>query len=438
MPKPGGKPVEPMRAGGGFLYEKLGWGEGLLNEKDQKALIDGYQREGIKLNCWWIDILGAGTFSRYTDKYIRNEPYMVTWETDRRRFPRGMRAVSDYAGANGEKLLVWIEPEHVNANNVLFKHADWLLSVPDDPNIKKQINQGLPLGERRVVNLGYPDAWKWTCNFFAKLIGDERIAIYRQDFNIEPLQFWRNGDAPDRQGMTENLYVQGYLRYWDVLLQRYPHLLIDSCASGGRRNDLETLRRSVPLWRSDYWGPDSVLQNQTYGLALWIPFFGTGTNATDKYPFRSSLGSSLFTSWDVRDKNLDYAKLRRLNAEFWRIAAFFVEDYYPLTAYSPASDAWMAWQFDSPDAGGGMVQAFRRDRCREVDENVPPERARSPRAVRTGQLRYPRRHSGVREGSRGKWADHRDQGPARRGDRDLQEGEVGKPRMKHGLMICRS
>jgi alpha-galactosidase len=29
-------------------------------------------------------------------------------------------------------------------------------------------------------------------------------------------------------------------------------MLINTCASGGRRNDLETLRRSVPLLRSDY------------------------------------------------------------------------------------------------------------------------------------------------------------------------------------------
>jgi hypothetical protein len=54
------------------------------------------------------------------------------------------------------------------------------------------------------------------------------------------------------QGMTENLYVQGHLAFWDELLRRHPHLRIDSCASGGRRNDLETMRRAVPLLRSDF------------------------------------------------------------------------------------------------------------------------------------------------------------------------------------------
>jgi alpha-galactosidase len=155
------------------------------------------------------------------------------------------------------------------------------------------------------------------------------------------------------------------LRYWDVLLKRYPNLLIDECASGGRRNDIETLRRSVPLWKSDTWGPDTVLQNQTYGLALWIPFFGTGTNVTNTYQFRSSLGSSLVTSWDVRDRNLDFPKLRELNAEFWRTAEFFVEDYYPLTEYNPSSDTWMAWQFNRRGQDDGIIQAFRREKCGE-------------------------------------------------------------------------
>ena len=35
-------------------------------------------------------------------------------------------------------------------------------------------------------------------------------------------------------------------------------------------------------------------------------------------------------------------------------------DYYPLTPYSQHEDVWMAWQFNRPAAGQGMVQAFRR------------------------------------------------------------------------------
>ena len=366
MPKPGGKDVPALRAAGAFKYETLGWGVALLNEKEQTTLIHRYAEEKIKLNCWWVDILGAGTFENYSDKYIRNSPYMVTWETDRKRFPNGLRAVGDLAKAQGQKFLVWYEPEHVNANYVLYQqHPEYLLSVPDDPDLKKRKNQGIALGERRVVNLGHPDAWKWTVELFSRLIKDEGIDIYRLDFNIEPLIFWRHNDTPDRQGMTENLYVQGFLRFLDELRTRHPELLIDTCASGGRRNDLETLRRAVPLWQSDRHGMDVVLQNQRYGLALWLPYFGTGTHARNPYQFRSSFGSSLVTSWDVRDTKYDYALMRRLNDEFWKVAPFFLEDYYPLLSTGP----WLAWQYDRPQEGDGLVQAFRRG-----DESVHTHR----------------------------------------------------------------
>jgi alpha-galactosidase len=363
VPKPGGHEVPVVRAGGGFLYDKFGWGGNLLNEHDQIDLMDHYAAHGIKLNTWWIDILGAGTFVPYSDSYNTTPgPNIQSWDTDRTRFPHGLRAVSDHARQLGEKTLVWIEPEHITKPNVLFRdHPDWMLTSPDDPAVRKQINQGVVLGDRMVLNLGNRGADDWIIGRLSRLIRDEGVEIYRQDFNITPLLFWHFHDAPDRQGMTENLYVQGYLRLLDSLAAHHPGLMIDTCASGGRRDDLETLRRAVPLWRSDAWGLDVILQNQTYGLALWVPYFGTGTHATDPYAYRSSLGSSLFTSWDVRDPALNYAEIGKLENEFWKTAPFFHEDYYPLTPYDSGPGTWMAWQFNRPEKGDGIVQAFRRD-----------------------------------------------------------------------------
>jgi alpha-galactosidase len=373
MPHPGGAEPPVLRAGGGFMYDKLGWGGDVQNEKDQFALIDGFAREKIKLNVWWIDILGAGTWTKYSDKYITTpSDTVVSWDTDLKRFPNGLKAVSDHAGALGEKLCVWIEPEHVWGPNVVAQqHPEWLLQAPDDSAVKSKINQGLPLGERKLLNLGNPAACDWLIDTLSKLIAKEGIGIYRQDFNITPLLFWQHADAPDRQGMTENLYVQGYLRLLDTLQEKFPKMLIDTCASGGRRDDLETLRRAVPLWRSDSWGPDVMQQTQSYGLALWVPYFGTGTHVTDAYAYRSSLGSSLMTSWDTRDPKLDYAALRKLEAEFWQAAPFFREDYYPLTEFNADATKWLAWQYNRPEKGDGLVQAFRRDKADEGTKTFP-------------------------------------------------------------------
>jgi len=205
------------------------------------------------------------------------------------------------------------------------------------------------------------------------LLTEQRIDLYRQDFNMDPLPFWRKNDGPDRQGITEIKHVTGYLAYWDELSRRHPNLLIDSCASGGRRNDLETMRRAVPLWRSDYAFETTGHQCMTHGISLWLPYHGTGTVAArdatyygsgktpvDPYAFWSNVTPSLGFGIDLRVPDLDYAALRRLVAQWRRVIPNYSGDFYPLTSWSRDNTLWMAWQFDRPEAGEGLVQVFRR------------------------------------------------------------------------------
>jgi alpha-galactosidase len=157
--------------------------------------------------------------------------------------------------------------------------------------------------------------------------------------------------------MTEIKHVMGYLAFWDELRRRHPGLLIDSCASGGRRNDLETLRRAVPLLRSDFqFGHDATMPNQghTYGISSWIPYYGSGCYFTDPYSARSYImpcSGYAGTS----------AETKRAYDECRKVAPFMLGDYYPLTPYSIQPGDWIAWQFDRPDLNSGVVQAFRRD-----------------------------------------------------------------------------
>jgi alpha-galactosidase len=374
-PKPGGNDVTPILAAGTAGFGMPNYSIELDNENDQNLLIRKYADERLKLNYWWMDIYNSSTNFWMNDPiYGSSGQYLAgSWDADRKNYPNGLGGVSEYAHSKGMGLIVWYEPEHVWPGYQFFKqHPQWLLSAPSDPASRKAINQGIPLGNRRVLNLGNPDAVNWLVEHFSQTLKKEQISVYRQDFNIEPLVFWRNSDAPDRQGMTENLYVQGYLRFWDGLLEHDPHLLIDTCASGGRRDDIETLRRSVPLWRSDDAGNPVVEQNHTYGLALWIPYFGSGAARTDSYAFRSVLGSSLGLSWDLRDQKVDYDHLRRLTNEFWRVARYFVGDYYPLTQFTSGTDSWMGWQFNRPEQGDGVVQAFLRG---ENNNQVEPARS---------------------------------------------------------------
>ena len=350
LPRPGGRLPPPQLLGSSArAYHEMIHGD----EEKEVMFIDRYLEEGLKIDYWWMD---AGW-------YVQKEgwPQTGTWEVDPKRFPRGFKPISDHAHARDVKILVWFEPERAAPGTWLYEnHPEWLLSASGEAN-------------RRLLNLGNPDARNWLSDHIDGLLRDNGIDLYRQDFNMNPLAFWRENDTPERQGITEINHVTGYLAFWDELRRRHPNLLIDSCSSGGRRNDLETMRRAVPLWRSDYAYEPVGHQCMTYGISLWIPFHGTGTVATadapyyggvytpvEPYAFWSNAGPSLVCGFDVRERGLDYESLRRLIRQWRQISHFYCGDFYPLTSYSRDNTVWMAWQFDRPESGEGVIQVFRR------------------------------------------------------------------------------
>jgi alpha-galactosidase len=337
VPSPNGKLPSPEMFGcSSHLFSEMQ----NANEENQKACIDRYLAEGLKIDRWWMD---AGWYPFDNVGW----PKTGTWEVDTTRFPRGLRAISDYAHGKGIKTIVWFEPERVHPDTWLTKnHPEWILG-------------GTKGG---LLNLGNPDARQWLTEHVDRLLTEQGIDLYRQDFNMDPLDCWRANDAPDRQGITEIRHVEGYLAYWDELLRRHPAMFIDTCASGGRRNDLETLRRAIPLWRTDYRCEPTGTQCCTYGISLWIPLSGTGAADADTYIFRSNMVPFTNCLFDVRNASLDYALLRRLSGQWRKIADCYLGDFYPLTEYTTGRDGWMAWQFDRPETGQGMLQAFRRDR----------------------------------------------------------------------------
>ncbi len=357
LPRPGGQPLKPQSSlCTGNFYPNL-----MTVAGQEKAFLQRHIDEGIQFDCWWQD---AGWYPCDGVGW----PKVGTWEVDPVRFPKGLRELSDYVHANGRTAMVWFEPERVHPGTwIADNHPEWVFG-------------GAKGG---LLRLGEPACRAWLTDHIDRLLTGQNIDHYRQDFNMDPLPFWRGNDTPDRRGITEIRHVEGYFAYWDELRRRHPGMLIDSCASGGRRNDLETLRRAVPLLRSDWYAGEAGQQCQTYGLSLWVPYHGTGfIYEKDEYWIRSGMVAEMSYGPGTEgvDKT-DFARLRRMVDEHRMIAPYFFGDFYPLTPYSLAEDQWMAWQFDRPDTGEGVLQVFRR-------RESPYEAARFPLCELDPDARY--------------------------------------------------
>lgn len=344
-----GKPLEPFTAGFCGYYAPPGLE---LSARLEMQFIDLYAQKGFPLDGWWID---AGWYQcvgdfQNTGTASHEWNNTGTWKVDRTRFPEGLRPCFDLAKEKGfREAVLWMEPERVVKDMELHRdHPEWLLDASGG------------WATMYLLNFGDPEAAAWITRRVGDILEEAGATVYREDHNFAPLDYWLQNDGPDRKGITENLYIQGHLKFWDDLRDRIPGLLIDTCASGGHRLDLETLRRSVPLWRTDWpWEP-LAQQCQTYGISQWIPYHGTGVVDGDDYTVRSDMAPFFLLSWDLRREDLDYARLRQLEAEWRATAKYRLGDFWPITDYSLSEGAWCAWQYDRPDMDEGLIQVFRR------------------------------------------------------------------------------
>jgi alpha-galactosidase len=334
-----------------------------LNDSDERNVLSHLASlKGLGFEMFWLDAYwtGPGGFPNSMGNY----GFPIERVEPGDRFPNGLKAIGDAVEREGLGLVMWFEPERVVAGTFIAEeHPEWVIAPASD-------GSGL-------YNLGIPAARHYMTDYLNAAIKAYKISCLRIDFNIDPLEFWTSMDAmePSRAGMTEMRYVEGLYRMWDDILQANPGLFIDNCASGGRRIDLETMSRSVPLWRSDNTcdmldkRPDTVLlaalknQVMSAGLNRYVPFSTVGQMGATPYHFRSGFNAGIAFVEDVRPSDYPRELLRQGIAEGQRIRKYYYGDFYPLVQVTASPRDWCVMQYHRPRENDGMVTAFRRDQC---------------------------------------------------------------------------
>ena len=299
--------------------------------------------------------------------------------SDPARFSRGLGPVGQAASTAEMRFLAWFEPERAMRGTWLDReHPDWLLVPSGTPaELRYMENDGF-----RLLDLGNPEARNWALETVSNHIREGGIAVYRQDFNEYPAFFWSTDEPAEEVGLREIRHVAGLYDFLDELVRQHPGLILDNCASGGRRLDFEMMRRCVVLWRSDNcWGEKSFPRNvqaMAHGLSLWLPLHGLGAAGADEAALRSGMGACASYAINFRDPQA-VANLGRHLDLYLPIRHLFAADFYPMTQWSDDPDRWLAFQFHNPEKDEGLVQAFRsatppQENCRLKLYGLDPDK----------------------------------------------------------------
>lgn len=331
----------------------------LNNTNEGHVLTHLESARGLGFDTFWLDAYWhgpsgfPGSQGNYGFPIERVEP--------KDRFPHGLKAIGEAVEKAGLKFLLWFEPERVAGGALIGKeHPEWVLSPSGD-------GSGL-------FNLGNSDARKFMTDYLDAALKAYKVTCLRIDYNIDPLAFWQFGDRQEtaRTGMTEIRYIEGLYRMWDDVRRANPGLYIDNCASGGRRIDLETMSRSIPLWRSDNTcdmldlKPETILlaamknQVMSAGLNRYVPFSTVGQMGTTPYLFRSGFNAGIAFAEDTRPAAFSREQLKQAIAEGRRIRKYYAGDFYPLTPVTLDPKDWCVMQYHRATEQDGMVVAFRR------------------------------------------------------------------------------
>lgn len=206
--------ISPVDEDMGIIFNEYcaTWGNPTID--NLKKLADKLEGKGIKYL-----VMDSGWYSDCGDWW----DYRGDWRINKKRFPNGLKELTDYIYDKGMIPGIWYEFENTSQEAPSFYETDHL--------VKKD---GVPLTVGNVHFLDMEDPW--TIEHLDKYVIDNlrnnNFGYIKIDYNDT---MGMGCDGPE--GMGENLRrkVLATQRYFKRLKEAIPDLVIENCSSGGHR-----------------------------------------------------------------------------------------------------------------------------------------------------------------------------------------------------------
>jgi len=208
---------------------------------------------------------------------------------NRKKFPFGLVCFAKKIRKMGMGFGIWFEPEMVNENSNLYRaHPEYAIRLP---------NQEPTLGRNQLVlDLCNPAVRDYIVASVGKVLDETGASYVKWDMNRFISEFW--SDHINSQGEFFHRYILGLYDILRRIFEPRPHILLESCASGGNRFDLGMMCFSPQIWASDCTDPVVRLSIQG-GLSYLYPQSTMGAHVSDAPHQQTLRETPLSTRYNV-------------------------------------------------------------------------------------------------------------------------------------------
>lgn len=208
---------------------------------------------------------------------------------NRKKLPRGLKHFSQKLDQMGLSFGLWFEPEMVNVDSELYRaHPEYAVTTP---------NKAPGFGRNQLVlDLCNPEVRDYIAANVSRILDQNNIAYVKWDMNRHISDAY--SPCIENQGEFHHRYILGL---YDVLRRIFyarPHILFESCSSGGNRFDPGMLCFCQQVWTSDDTDPIERLEIQR-GLSYLYPLSAMGAHVSSAPHQQTLRNTPLSTRFNV-------------------------------------------------------------------------------------------------------------------------------------------
>ena len=213
------------------------------------------------------------------------------WYPNLEKLPDGIKGLSEKIHNLGLMFGLWFEPEMVNEISDMYsKHPEWVISVPGRKKTYGRNQYVLDFSNPVVVNAIFEK--------MDKILSESKIDYIKWDMNRNITEAYSKALPKEKQKEFFHRYILGVYDLYERLINKYPDILFESCASGGARFDAGMLYYAPQGWTSDNTDAVERLKIQT-GTSLAYPVVSMGSHVSAVPNHQMNRNTSLKMRGDV-------------------------------------------------------------------------------------------------------------------------------------------